>query len=785
MSGGGIYLSNNYGATWANLTSYTLNGATGAYPSGTTTSSAWNNISMSANGQYQTAAVVAGAIYQSSNFGITWAIVTGAGTGSWISLAMSSSGQYQTASLYSRSYAYSSDYGLNWTTSIIAATANSTFQNIAVSSSGQYQTAVFTNTTATNGTIWISTNYGVLFTSKGTTQNYQNSAVSASGQYQSVCTGNSGIYWSSDYGQTWTQSNVTSGGYSSIAMSSSGQYQVAAIWSGLIWYSTNYGVTWTSVAGTTQNWYSNISISANGQYILGTSNATANYVYLSTTRSPSLFTSGSIIANTGINCIGTGAVTAAPVLGSITNASVVITTSSSTAGTLSGNAYGLIVLPSGNGTIHLQSQSISGGGTNAYNMTLNSMGGYVGIGTTAPGFPLQVLNTITSAIGIGNGTNAALLYFNDISTAGWYMTTGGYQLSFNSFTGAAGMNGSGVPNTANTYMVINGVGKSSTAGYVGIGTNNPTSKLHVDSGTVTGLNVLFYTSGLTAGQNTSIGIGKSFSGNNCGTILWNHVGDGSSSNYLGLGAFGGDNKLNILASGNVGIGTNAPPYQLSLMTTNTSAAAYSYVYSTQIITGSPTAGYGYGGYLDGGTQVAVNSYLAIGLVTGVGAGTKSQKLYITDGSGATVQVTGSFSASVSKTFDIPHPLYPNTKKHLLHSCIEGPRCDLIYRGTKQLINGTITIDINKECTYNPEGSMDDGTFEALCANAECFLQNKSGFDRVIGSIQGAILTITCENNVSSDIINWMVIAERIDTNIKEWNRTDSNGFLITQYTNIQ
>jgi hypothetical protein len=126
-------------------------------------------------------------------------------------------------------------------------------------------------------------------------------------------------------------------------------------------------------------------------------------------------------------------------------------------------------------------------------------------------------------------------------------------------------------------------------------------------------------------------------------------------------------------------------------------------------------------------------------------------------------------------------LYSDHKKRLVHSFIEGPRCDLIYRGTKQLINGTITIDINKECTYNPNGAMDDGTFEALCANAECFLQNKSSFARVMGTISGCILTITCEN-ASNDTIVWMVIAERKDSFIKKWNRTDDNGFLITQYT---
>jgi hypothetical protein len=78
--------------------------------------------------------------------------------------------------------------------------------------------------------------------------------------------------------------------------------------------------------------------------------------------------------------------------------------------------------------------------------------------------------------------------------------------------------------------------------------------------------------------------------------------------------------------------------------------------------------------------------------------------------------------------------------------------------------------------------MDEGTFEALCDNAECFLQNKSGFGRVIGSISGATLTITAEHADCNDTIVWMVIAERADPFIKKWDRTNPEGFLITQYT---
>lgn len=213
---------------------------------------------------------------------------------------------------------------------------------------------------------------------------------------------------------------------------------------------------------------------------------------------------------------------------------------------------------------------------------------------------------------------------------------------------------------------------------------------------------------------------------------------------------------------------------------------------------------------------------------------------------ALLQVVGTIAAS-GKTFDIPHPLYPTSKKHLVHSSIEAPRCDLIYRGVATLVNGIVQVDINKECTSNPANAMDEGTFEVLCTNPQILLQNMTGLDRVIGSISGSILTITSikpppvvtpppvitpppvvtpppentststnespsnepssENTTdqvitppliiapngsitptviySNDTISWLVIAERADPYIKEWNRTDENGFLITQYTTTQ
>ena len=163
------------------------------------------------------------------------------------------------------------------------------------------------------------------------------------------------------------------------------------------------------------------------------------------------------------------------------------------------------------------------------------------------------------------------------------------------------------------------------------------------------------------------------------------------------------------------------------------------------------------------------------------ANTLTTRLKI-DQNGA-VTIGGSLSKG-SGTFDIEHPL-PNKKKEgyrLIHSFIEGPRCDLIYRGNIKLLNGIAIIDLNKQSMESDDCKMTDGTFEALCKNSDFYLQNKTGFDRVKGNLIDAILTITCENNNNNeDIISWMVIAERKDDYIQKWNKTNENGSLITEY----
>ena len=130
--------------------------------------------------------------------------------------------------------------------------------------------------------------------------------------------------------------------------------------------------------------------------------------------------------------------------------------------------------------------------------------------------------------------------------------------------------------------------------------------------------------------------------------------------------------------------------------------------------------------------------------------------------------SGNFNINGTKSFNITHPV-PEKEGTLFHSVIEGPKGDLIYRGKARLNEGKVTVDINKH------SRMSDGTFEHLTRDVQCMVTNDSDWDRVKGSVEGSILTVTCENETSNAMINWMVMAERDDEVYKKSEVVDKNG----------
>jgi hypothetical protein len=137
-------------------------------------------------------------------------------------------------------------------------------------------------------------------------------------------------------------------------------------------------------------------------------------------------------------------------------------------------------------------------------------------------------------------------------------------------------------------------------------------------------------------------------------------------------------------------------------------------------------------------------------------------------------VVGALSKG-SGSFKIDHPLESKTDTHhLVHSFIEGPQADLIYRGKVDLVAGSATANIDTVA------GMTEGTFVALNREVQCFTTNESNWDAVKGSVSGNILTIESENSESTATISWLVIGERKDQHMYDTDWTDENGKVMVE-----
>jgi len=418
----GIYISSDYGLSWMIATDTVTNDTT---PNKRT----WYAIAMSASGQYQTAvtttdAAFAGYIYTSSNYGLTWTQNSNSSLGkNWYSCAVSATGQYQTAIVYyndttasfslvnttatnasTKTYGIyiSNNYGATWSecTSVLNGSSNvynPSWYSIAISSSGQYQSAVVGNPTNTSfktssytityGTyytncgVYVSTNYGNTWTLTTPSLNlFSNSspsltciAMSASGQYQTALGGvlntnnsSTGIYISSNYGQSWQASPNTTSitinsvsytiDWSTVVMSSSGQYQTACSMNIGLFYSINYGQTWN---GPITNWLGNPVSSTNSftmeSYLYGTitqTNGTKTATFTPNTNSKSYVTFAS-----STNVVGNGIPSDTTL--TYNGSTYTLTFTSNTS--FNGNTIGLVSINSSGGNNWSQSAMSSSG----------------------------------------------------------------------------------------------------------------------------------------------------------------------------------------------------------------------------------------------------------------------------------------------------------------------------------------------------------------------------------------------------------------------------------------
>ena len=381
-----VWLSSNY--LPMNLTAtFSYSG----YTSVLSVTSTNNALAMSSSGQYcvfaYTASATTGGIYLSSNYGVTWALVSGTNY-PWTSVSMSSSGQY------------------------ITACCNGTPNNI-----------------------YISSNWGASFalpvTSLSAISNWVSVKVSASAQWQVACA-NSAIYYSSNYGVTWTAvgANITlpSGTWGAVAISPNGRYMTATnnAATSYIFTNSNYGVgAWTQGSGTFEVGYF-LAMSATGTLAIVSNGGAVLMSALTSTATPSLAPSLLLSAHPSVSAnamLTVNSVAGNGVINLGTNAAV-------PAAGFFGGAGDKVILYPGTATVYPYSIGISSAtiwnsvpsgaqfqwfNNGTAQMTLNSSG-QLGIGT-APGYTLDV-NGTSKLGGIGTPFKSVVAFIASLGAGG-------------------------------------------------------------------------------------------------------------------------------------------------------------------------------------------------------------------------------------------------------------------------------------------------------------------------------------------------------------------------------
>jgi len=228
-----------------------------------------------------------------------------------------------------------------------------------------------------------------------------------------------------------------------------------------------------------------------------------------------------------------------------------------------------------------------------------------------------------------------------------------------------------------------------------------------------GVHVLTASMG-TSGHSVGVAVGTVHNSKNTATFGFGYAGAGSDLNFAFIGGHSNDDALKVYMNGEVETRTNL------------------------VVKGSQT--------VDGNLEVNTNQHI--------------------DGD---LGIDGALSKG-SGSFRIRHPLPSKAATHdLVHSFIEGPQADLIYRGTVTLAGGAASVNLDSV------SDMSEGTFVLLCRSAQCFTSNETGWSCVRGSVAGNILTVTCEDGNCSDIISWLVVAERQDQHMLDIGWTHPDG----------
>jgi len=216
-------------------------------------------------------------------------------------------------------------------------------------------------------------------------------------------------------------------------------------------------------------------------------------------------------------------------------------------------------------------------------------------------------------------------------------------------------------------------------------------------------------------------------------------------------------RMRITSVGYVGIGTTAPGASLEIDTADQDAIhinAANDVNPAIFFKEAGTLKWHIGRSYTANTFSIVQSGVAV---------------VLTCSPGGNVAIAGALSKG-SGSFLIDHPLPALADTHqLVHSFVESPKADLIYRGTVVLVDGAATVDLDVAA------GMTAGTWVLLCRDEQVFTSNETSYNHIRGSVSGSTLTIECEEATCTDSVSWLVVAERQDQHMLDTDWTDDDG----------